>query len=108
MYSGSTCNFFNSFFQRLLTVTKIRASFNDIKMSQSIVQFHPCPIFGTKDVYGDLDRRAKTRTPPFLNMNVKNNDDSFCSLVRFCEDVVVLNLSADLVAYIFITFKIAT
>lgn len=71
------------------------------------MQFHPCPIFGTKDVYGDLDRRAKTRTLSFLNMNVKNNDDSFCSLVRFHEDVVS-NLSADFVAYIFITSKIPT
>lgn len=77
-------------------------------MSQSITQFHPCPIFGIRVVYGDLDRRVKTRTPSFPNINVKNKDDSFFLFSRLLSsDVVVLNQSTNLAANIFITSKIA-
>lgn len=53
-----------------------------------------------------LDRRAKTRTPSFPNINVKNNNDGFYSRVCLCR-VISVGPSASLVAHIFIAFKIA-
>lgn len=87
---GSGCSaphffrLFNFFFSLSKTDANRASEFradrsNEIRTSQSITQrLCPCLIFGVRDVYGGSDRRAKTRTPWFPNINVKNNKDGLC------------------------------